>query len=165
MPGLAEQDDQFGAALVAGRFNDDAFWDVAVGAPGEKVGGDAGAGAVIILFGSAAGLSGAGARLLTQGNPEPGDGYGFSLDEGQIVGDGELVVGAPGETVGGRLGAGAVSVVKNDDSGFLAVGSQLFYQGAAGVPGAAEAGDGFGSAVAVGGFGENAGGLAVGVPG
>jgi hypothetical protein len=62
-------------------------------------------------------------------------------------GFGDLAVGAPGETVGGRPGAGAVSVVKNDDSGFLATGSQLFYQGAAGVPGTAETGDGFGSAL------------------
>jgi hypothetical protein len=77
----------------------------------------------------------------------------------------DLAVGAPGETVGGRLGAGAVSVVKNDDTGFLATGSQLFYQGFAGVPGTAESGDGFGSAVAVGGFGRGGGGLAVGVPG
>ena len=44
--------DQFGAALVAGRFNGDRFWDLAVGAPGEDVGRDRDAGAVTILYGS-----------------------------------------------------------------------------------------------------------------
>jgi hypothetical protein len=228
VPGVSEDGDRFGTALVAGEFNGDAFGDLAVGAPGEDL-SDPDAGAVTILFGAAGGLGGAGARLLTQGNPEPGDSFGFSLDTGQFEGgdalvvgapgedvgaaggagavnvryapgfgqpfgltlltqdrpevgdrfgsalaegflaesDGtvDLAVGAPGETVGGRLGAGAVSVVKNDDTGFLATGSQLFYQGFAGVPGTAETGDGFGSAVAVGGFGRGGGGLAVGVPG
>ena len=296
VPGTSEASDRFGAALVPGRFNTDIYWDLAVGAPGEDL-GDPDAGAVTILFGSAGGLGGAGARLLTQGNPEPGDNFGFSLDIGELSGGEELVVGAPGEDVGSAAGAGAVSViadpggdadeqllyqgvsgvagtaeagdafgwaivsndfndsegidslavgapgedigavadagvvvvryapgfggpvgltlvtqdrpevgdrfgsalaegflagsdgtvdlavgapgervgtaagagavsvVKNDDSGFLATGSQLFYQGAAGVPGSAEAGDGFGSAVAVGGFGGDGGGLAVGAPG
>jgi hypothetical protein len=297
VPGAAEPSDLFGAALVAGRFNGDQFSDLAIGAPGEDLGGAAGAGAVTILFGSPGGLGGAGARLLTQANPETGDGFGFSLDFAQVTGSGELLVGAPGEDVGsangagavsvfanpasspeetllyqgktlvpGRAesgdafgwavtandyndsagqdslavgapgedigsaadagvvvvlyapgfsgfgglalltqdrpedgdrfgsaladgflaesdgtvdlavgapgervgnaaGAGAVSVIKNDNTGFLSTGSQLFYQGAAGVPGTAEAGDGFGTAVAVGGFGEGAGGLAVGAPG
>jgi FG-GAP repeat len=296
VPGVSEIGDRFGAALVAGDFNGDAFSDLAVGAPGEDL-SDVDAGAVTILLGSAGGIGGAGAQLLTQGNPEYGDSFGFSLDIGDfgsgdelVVGapgedvgaadgagavsqiddpggtpdeqliyqgvggmagtpesgdlfgwaivsndfndsdgidslavgapgedvgavsdagvvnvryapgfgqpfgltlltqdrpetadrfgnaladgflassDGtvDLAVGAPGETVGGAAGAGAVSVVKNDDTGFLATGSQLFYQGFAGVPGMAETGDGFGSAVAVGSFGRGGGGLAVGVPG
>jgi hypothetical protein len=297
VPGVAEAGDGFGSALVAGNFNGDAFTDLAVGAPGEDVGAAADAGAATILFGSAGGLVGAGARSLTQNNPEPGDSFGFALDTGQFesgdalvvgapgedvgaaagagavsqIGDAggtpdeqliyqgvggmagtpetgdafgwaivsndfndtdgfdslavgvpgedvgavadagvvnvryasgfgqpfgltvltqdrpevgdefgsalaegflaasdgtvDLAVGAPGERVGNAAGAGAVSVVKNDDTGFLATGSQLFYQGFAGVPGTAETGDGFGAAVAVGGFGRGGGGLAVGVPG
>jgi hypothetical protein len=297
VPGTAEDGDGFGSALVAGNFNGDAFADLAVGAPGEDVGAAADAGAVTILFGSSGGLVGAGAKLLTQGNPEPGDSFGFALDVGQfeagdalVVGapgedvgtatgagavsqvvdpggtpdeqllyqgaggmagtpetgdafgwaivsndfndsegidslavgvpgedvgavadagvvdvryapgfgqpfgltvltqdrpeagdqfgsaladgflaesDGtvDLAVGAPGERVGKAAGAGAVSVVKTDDTGFLATGGQLFYQGFAGVPGTAETGDGFGAAVAVGGFGRGGNGLAVGVPG
>jgi hypothetical protein len=52
-------------------------------------------------------------------------------------GFGDLAVGAPGETVGGRAGAGAVSLVLAGDSGFTGAGGQLFHQGAGGVPGAA----------------------------
>ena len=236
--GFAERGDRFGAALVAGRFNGDRFWDLAVGAPGEDVGRDRDAGAVIILYGSDHGLR-TGRRLpLTQPNPEPHDRFGFSLAVGEISGTAraELVVGAPGETirratgagavnvidnpagtspsqrvlyqgrgmsgspergdnfgwdvvandfmsakgkdslavgvpgetVRGRRDAGAVSVIKNNNSGFQA-GGHVFYQGR-GVYGMPEAGDRFGAAVAVGGFGRGLGGvalggLAVGVPG
>jgi len=80
-------------------------------------------------------------------------------------GFGDLAVGAPGETVGGRAGAGAVSLVLAGDSGFTGAGGQLFHQGAGGVPGTAEAGDGFGTAVAVGAFNGGGNALAVGVPG
>jgi FG-GAP repeat len=45
-------------------------------------------------------------------------------------GFGDLAVGAPGETVRGRAGAGAVSVLYGGASGGLGVGdTQLFYQG------------------------------------
>jgi FG-GAP repeat len=164
VPGAAETADLFGAALVAGRFNGDQFSDLAVGAPGEDLGGAAGAGAVTILFGSAGGLGGAGARLLTQANPEAGDGFGFSLDFGQVTGGGELLVGAPGEDVGSANGAGAVSIVANPAS---TPDEDLLYQGKPGVPGNAEPGDAFGWAVAANDYNDAAGqdSLAMGAPG
>ena len=51
--GLAAND-LFGSALAAGDFNADGFQDLAIGAPGQTVGGDAGAGGVNVLYGSAA---------------------------------------------------------------------------------------------------------------
>jgi FG-GAP repeat len=60
--GNAESGDLFGAALARGiffnNFNGDDFADLAVGAPGETVGGQLSAGAANIQYGSAAGLPG-----------------------------------------------------------------------------------------------------------
>ena len=77
----------------------------------------------------------------------------------------DLAVGAPGEGVGSRQGAGAVNVLYGTANG-LEASTDLFFQGAGGVAGATEPGDGFGAAVTKGDF--NADGffdLAVGAPG
>jgi FG-GAP repeat len=164
--GFAEAGDRFGAALVAGRFNGDVFWDLAVGAPGEDVGSDRDAGAVIILFGSNSGLR-TGRRLpLTQPNPEPGDRFGSSLAVGEIKGTAraELVVGAPGETIRRANGAGAVNVIDNPAG--TAPSQEVLYQGK-GMFGSPERGDNFGWDIVANDF-MNANGkdsLAVGVPG
>ena len=71
-PGQPGNSDRFGSALDAGLFNDDDFLDLAVGAPGETVGGRPDAGAVSVFYGSAAGLP-ATSQGLFQGNPEQGD--------------------------------------------------------------------------------------------
>jgi FG-GAP repeat len=64
-------------------------------------------------------------------------------------GDGhaDLAVGAPGGTVGGHAGAGYVSVVYGAAGGVDAAKHATFSQNTAGVPGAAEAGDRFGTKV------------------
>jgi hypothetical protein len=65
--GMVEGGDSFGSALTAGDFNRDGFADLAVGALGETVGSSlVGAGAVSVLYGSAAGLTTSGGRLFTQ---------------------------------------------------------------------------------------------------
>ncbi|MEV5143467.1 FG-GAP-like repeat-containing protein [Streptomyces sp. NPDC052727] len=65
-------------------------------------------------------------------------------------GDGraDLAIGAPDATVGGRSKAGAVSVVYGSSAGLKTATRTLITQNTAGVPGTAEAGDAFGSAVA-----------------
>ncbi|HET8680311.1 MAG TPA: integrin alpha, partial [Micromonosporaceae bacterium] len=173
VPGAAEAGDQFGGALVAGRFNKDAYWDVAVGAPGEDVGRAGAAGAVIILFGSRAGLGGGPVgRLLTQGRAEAGDLFGFSLAVGEISGPAgaELAVGAPGETVRGARKAGAVTVFSRP--GIAPTRTDLYQgiprkPGKPGVPGVPEAGDRYGWAIAANDFTPASGrdSLAVGAPG
>lgn len=56
--GRAEEGDQFGRALAAGDFNGDGFVDLAIGVDSEDVGQISAAGAVNVLYGSAARLDG-----------------------------------------------------------------------------------------------------------
>ena len=58
--GTPEAGDRFGAALAKGRFNDDDFIDLAVGAPDEDLGRTDAAGVVTVFYGSASGLTGPG---------------------------------------------------------------------------------------------------------
>ncbi|MER5178777.1 FG-GAP-like repeat-containing protein [Streptomyces sp. NPDC002896] len=83
-------------------------------------------------------------------------------------GDGyaDLAVGVPAATVGGQAKAGYVSVVWGGANGLGAHGSVRVSQSTAGVPGAPEAGDGFGAAVAVADVdGDGDADLLVGAPG
>ncbi|MER6081691.1 FG-GAP-like repeat-containing protein [Streptomyces sp. NPDC001833] len=67
-------------------------------------------------------------------------------------GDGyhDLATAAPGATVGGRTDAGAVVVSYGSKSGIKASNRTVVTQNSAGVPGTAETGDEFGSALAFG---------------
>jgi hypothetical protein len=155
-----EDGDRFGAALAKGRFNDDDFVDLAVGAPAEDIGRTDAAGAVTVFYGSAAGLAGPG-DLLQQGNPESGDAFGATLDSADFNGDGvdDLAVGAPGETVALARAAGAVSVFYAGGAGLAGPGPTLLQDNP-------EAGDLFGAALVSGSFRHNGSfDLAVGAPG
>ncbi|HEV3399944.1 MAG TPA: FG-GAP repeat protein, partial [Actinomycetes bacterium] len=147
--GTAEQDDSFGAAVAKGDFNGDDFFDLAVGAPGERVGTVPLAGAVNLLYGSETGLGGG--PLFTQSNPESADGFGTSLAAADFNGDGffDLAVGAPGENVGALVDAGAVTVLFGGSGGITTAGSLTFWQGN-GAAGTAESRDEFGFSVATG---------------
>jgi hypothetical protein len=92
-------------------FNNDGFDDLAIGVPNEDVNGQVNAGAVNILYGSASGLTGTN-QLLTQAAPEDGDQFGVAVAKGDFNNDAvtDLAVGAPGETLAGAVGAGAVNV-------------------------------------------------------
>jgi hypothetical protein len=157
--GNPEPVDLFGLAVAKGDFNADGFTDLAVGAPNEDVGAAPSAGAVNVFYGSAAGLP-ATSQVRLQGNPEIGDQFGFALDAGLFNDDDflDLAVGAPGETVGGQLSAGAVSVFYGSAAG-LPANSQGLFQGNP------EQGDRFGAALVAGFFNADQGDLAVGAPG
>ena len=77
--------DWFGRALQVAEFGRDPKADLAIGVPGEVVGGDGGAGAVQVLYGTPGGVVATGSQLLSQDTPgvagtgEPGDRLGCSL--------------------------------------------------------------------------------------
>lgn len=119
-----------------------------MGAPNDVVGAAPSGGAVNVFYGSAAGLP-ATSQVRLQGNPEVGGQFGFALDAGLFNDDDflDLAVGAPGETVGGQLSAGAANVQYGSATGLPGPGGQLFTQDSQGVGGAAESGDDFGAAL------------------
>jgi hypothetical protein len=152
IPGNAETGDLFGAAVAPTDSNGIGQWDLAVGVPGEDVGPDQDAGAVNLLAGSATGPSGG--SLVLQTNPEDLDRFGaafaggFFLHDFDLNGFFDLAVGAPGETVGTRLLAGAVSVFEaSGGPGGVVAPGPVFTQGGGGLGGTAESLDEFGFAL------------------
>lgn len=170
--GVAAAHDLFGSALAAGDFDADGFADLAIGALYADVNGQTNAGAVHILYGRTAGLSALGDELLTQDTngftatgAEANDRFGFSLAAGDFNGDevDDLAVGAPNEHNGGAfVDAGAVQVVYGrggaaaGDWGLIRSGAvenpQHWTADSASVDGVMEAGEGFGTSLAVGDF-------------
>ncbi|MFD7324528.1 esterase [Streptomyces sp. NPDC059875] len=83
-------------------------------------------------------------------------------------GDGhdDVLVGAPGATVGGKRGAGLVTVQYGSSRGIGTTRAAVLSQNTAGVPGTAETADAFGQAVATGDLdGDGYDDAIVGVPG
>jgi hypothetical protein len=169
--GTAEIGDEFGFVLGSGDFNNDGFADLAIGAPFEDVGSVFDAGAINVLYGSAADLSVTGDQVFFQGSggiagvAEPNDFFGATLAGGDFNNDSadDLAIGAPFEDVGSALDAGAINVLYGSTAKLNATGNQQFFQGGGGVIGVAEDGDTFGFALGVGDFNNNgADDLAVG---
>ena len=163
VPSSAEFGDNFGATLTTGDFDHDGFADLAVGAMFEDVGGSINAGAVNVLYGSAAGLTGTGSQLFTQDTPgvansaERDDDFGSTLAAGDFDHDGfaDLAVAAFPEAVGGIEDAGAVHVLSGSASGLTATGSQYFTQDTPGIADSPEQFDFFGWALAAGDFNDD----------
>ncbi len=176
--GVAEAGDRFGWALAAAPIRpqahttNDEYIDLAIGIPGRIVGPTSNAGAVNVVFGWSEGVTADGSRYLSQfivsgDSPDTNDEFGRTLAAGDFDGDGnvDLVIGVPGESVGGDSEAGAVHVLYRAQNGYGSPDDQFWNQGQLSGQ-TAEADENFGAALAAGDFnGDGYDDLAVGVPG
>jgi len=156
--GVAEKSDFFGDALTIGDFDCDGYADLGVGVPRENIGSKVDAGGVNVMYGASSGLS----QLddfwsqntsSVLGVSEAGDQFGAAVAALNVNGDSDggnlcddLLVGVPGEDVGSTVAAGYLNLLYGAaGSGLSSTGDQIFYQGASGLVGTADAGDEFGA--------------------
>lgn len=168
LPGTPQPGDRFGASLAGGPVDlpewsgNEVGLALVIGAPGDRVSNRDGAGSVTVLqekYEYAA--------LLTQdtakvpGTAETGDGFGTSVALKPRTGTqaATLAVGSPNEDAGSTTNTGSVTLFRNTNERLVPL--TAFSQATAGVPGTNEAGDRFGSTLAVGHHGTT---LLVGVP-
>ena len=180
--GAVAAGDQFGYGLAAGRFAStgacpilECYDSLAIGIPGEPVGGAVSAGGFVEAHGSESGLSPAGAIFWSQGglgaamnNSEANDRFGAVLVAGELDGrDGDdLVVGVPVEDWAGDVDQGMIHLLFGGPSGLIVTyaGQWRIQDGFASGPGNPD--DQFGAALAIGDFNDDGmGDLAAGVPG
>jgi hypothetical protein len=180
-PGISgdgnENDDHFGISLSSADFNADGFADLAVAARFEDLGTVVDAGAVTVLYGSAAGLQDAAPddQVWTQDSPgmagdgaETGDVFGKSLvaADFNLDGFGDLAVSASHDSVGAVAGAGSINVLYGSISGLqdVAPDDQVWNQDSPEVLDQAEDNDQFGDRMGTSDFnGDGFPDLAVGV--
>jgi disulfide bond formation protein DsbB len=156
--GICEDWDQFGSALTTGDFDNDGYTDLAIGVEGEGIGSVDYTGAVQVLYGSSSGLSASGNQLWHQNSPgildtcESMEDFGFSLIADDFNGDDyiDLAISVPGESIGTKVGVGAVQVLYGSSSGLSSSGNQLWHQNSPGILGLSEVDDWFGRALAAG---------------
>jgi hypothetical protein len=146
--------DHFGTALASADYDGDGFADLAIGVPRYGVGkDDERAGAVNVLYGSAAGLTADRDQLWSEANL-PGravdhDGFGSALTSGDFDGDGfdDLAIGIPGKKIGGIRNTGATVVVFGSADGLDADGAMVLVRT---MTGALQDGFSFGRALGAG---------------
>ncbi|WBB59789.1 integrin alpha [Streptomyces sp. WMMC500] len=104
---------------LKGDFDGDGYRDLAIGDPAATVSGKSLAGAVVVLYGSAAGPDGSRRAVFHQatadvpGSPEDDDRFGHSLvfDDFDRDGYSDLLVGAPRENVSGDVDRGTLTML------------------------------------------------------
>lgn len=172
--GTAAVDDNFGAVVVAGDFDDDGYDDVAIGAPLADFGVLTQAGEIHIIYGSSGGLTSNGDQLWNTdsagmfGIGEDDEYFGSRMSVGDFNCDGyaDIVVGMPDEVVGTVDEAGVIHAIYGSSGGITSTGNDHYYQGYSGANGTAETDDRFGETLAVGDFdNDSCSDLVIGVPG
>jgi hypothetical protein len=176
--GVVDMNDEFGANLAGGDFNNDGFDDLAIGTPFDEnpTGGDI-SGSVTVLYGSNQGLTADGDDFWYEDAPNvpgvanDGDRFGAALAVGDFKNGraDDLAIGVPGDiiTVGMTdIGsAGSVHLLFGSSNGLRAVGSEFWHQNRPGVRQTVESGDNFGLTLAAGDGGRsNTDDLAIGAP-
>lgn len=166
VPGEAEVEAHFGAALAAADFDGDGFGELAIGIPGQGDGAPEPLdhGAVVVYE-----IDTSNGTLLTQSllgpdQEEAFDQFGTALAAGDFNADGraDLAIGVPFENLGSLLNAGMVHVVYSTVSGLDLENAQTWIQ----TLDPSEDADQLGFALAAGRFSGRAGAdLAIGVPG
>ncbi|MFE1308546.1 VCBS repeat-containing protein [Streptomyces sp. NPDC058755] len=111
-------------------FNGDGIGDTAFSAQGAYVGGKKAAGQVVVLYGSATGVSSAKRSTISQdtagspGTAETGDYFGTDTAYADFNSDGydDLAVGSPGENVGSDTDGGTIAILWGSASGITGKG-------------------------------------------
>jgi len=174
-PGAAQPDAQLGHSFAVGDFDNDGFDDLAIGIIGQTVGGFANAGAVMVTYGSATGITSTGAQLFNRSNdgltfpPREDDLYGYALAAGDFDDDGieELAIGVREATCpNGTSRSGAVVVMVGIDGiGVSSSQTRIWRPGTLGIGGDCASTNGFGSELAEGDVdGDGTHDLVIGAP-
>ncbi len=160
-PGSPVAQAHLGNALASGDFDDDGYDDLAIGLRGQVVAGQNTAGAVMVVYGTAAGLAAPGARVFDRSNdgltfaPRQDDRYGWAVAAGDFDDDGydELAVGVPNATCpNGTDRGGGVVVLAGSAAGVVTSATRIWRPGVLGIQGNCATTAGFGSALTAGEF-------------